>query len=438
MTKIKNKYNNKARLNSKNPSANANGGELKSILQIDTLKEQIQLENDTNMLILPANKKHKEKLKEKHVEPAKKKLSKKQRKNYERILEKKDKNSKRGQLLENLSKLQVKQDELNLYSSVRDIGKREKRKLFEVEPMIVEEEPSGNQENENDRKINTISGCNKKKHNVEMKDESTDNTDDYSTDDEINNEELDSALKAARENQKKETLAKSIAKIELERKLAEEKEREEERKANLIGLDRKSRYIHVERSNEIKEMRSKLPIITEEQLVMEKIFENQIVIICGETGSGKTTQTPQFLYEAGFAQDNLLIGVTEPRRVAAISMSKRVAYEMNLSEEIVSYQIRYEANVSTKTKIKFMTDGVLLKEIQHVSIKRWHGNVCFLDCLKNFGFFLKDFLLSRYSVIIIDEAHERSVYTDILIGLLSRIVPLRHKVNILILFLKDF
>jgi hypothetical protein len=91
MTKIKNKYNNKARLNSKNPSANENGGELKSILQIDTLKEQIQLENDTNM-ILPAIKKHKEKLKEKHVEPAKKKLSKKQRKNFERILEKKTKN----------------------------------------------------------------------------------------------------------------------------------------------------------------------------------------------------------------------------------------------------------------------------------------------------------------------------------------------------------
>ncbi|KAI5737319.1 hypothetical protein M8J76_012269 [Diaphorina citri] len=98
-----------------------------------------------------------------------------------------------------------------------------------------------------------------------------------------------------------------------------------------------------------------------------------------------------------------MIGVTEPRRVAAISMSKRVGEELNLSSEQVSYLIRFEGNVTPDTKIKFMTDGVLLKEIQ------------------------SDFLLTSYSVIILDEAHERSVYTDILIGLLSRIVPLRLK-----------
>ena len=88
-------------------------------------------------------------------------------------------------------------------------------------------------------------------------------------------------------------------------------------------------------------------------------------------------------------------------------MSKRVNDEMNFNEEdaIISYQIRYEGNYSPgNTKIKFMTDGVLLKEVQ------------------------MDFMLNNYSVIIIDEAHERSVYTDILIGLLSRIVPLRNKV----------
>jgi ATP-dependent RNA helicase DHX37/DHR1 len=105
-----------------------------------------------------------------------------------------------------------------------------------------------------------------------------------------------------------------------------------------------------------------------------------------------------------------MIGITEPRRVAAISMSKRVNDEMNFKEEdsIVSYQIRYDGNWNvTSTRIKFMTDGVLLKEVQ------------------------MDFMLSKYSSIIIDEAHERSVYTDILIGLLSRIVPLRAKVNIL-------
>ncbi|MEQ2177494.1 hypothetical protein GOODEAATRI_004122, partial [Goodea atripinnis] len=121
-----------------------------------------------------------------------------------------------------------------------------------------------------------------------------------------------------------------------------------------------------------QEARLKLPVLAEEQVIMEAVRENPFVVICGETGSGKTTQVPQFLYEAGYAT-------------------------------VVSYQIRYEGNVTGDTKIKFMTDGVLLKEIQ------------------------KDFLLQRYSVIIIDEAHERSVYTDILIGLLSRIVPLRNK-----------
>ncbi|KAJ7400760.1 putative ATP-dependent RNA helicase DHX37 [Pitangus sulphuratus] len=195
-------------------------------------------------------------------------------------------------------------------------------------------------------------------------------------------------------------------------------------------------FIPVDRSPEIQEARLKLPILAEEQVIMEAINENPIVIICGETGSGKTTQVPQFLYEAGYASghghiewafrksegnntdlqkslctSNLLkplsssgtIGITEPRRVAAVSMSQRVAKEMNLSHRVVSYQIRYEGNVTDETQIKFMTDGVLLKEIQ------------------------KDFLLSKYRVIIIDEAHERSMYTDILIGLLSRIVPLRQK-----------
>ncbi|MBI3231463.1 MAG: hypothetical protein HYZ51_00040 [Candidatus Doudnabacteria bacterium] len=108
-----------------------------------------------------------------------------------------------------------------------------------------------------------------------------------------------------------------------------------------------------------------------------------------------------------------MIGITEPRRVAAISMCHRVADEMNLANNnddamgasLVSYQIRYEGNQTSKTKIKFMTDGVLLKEVQ------------------------ADFMLSKYSAIIIDEAHERSVFTDILIGLLSRIVPLRNKVH---------
>lgn len=161
-------------------------------------------------------------------------------------------------------------------------------------------------------------------------------------------------------------------------------------------------FVLVDRLQEVVDSRSKLPIIGEEHTIVECIRYNDVVIVSGETGSGKTTQIPQFLYEAGYTLNGRMIGITEPRRVAAVSMSERVGYELNLPKQ-VSHQIRFQGTTSEETKIKFMTDGVLLRECK------------------------KDFLLSNYSVIIIDEAHERSVFSDILIGLLSRIVPLRRK-----------
>lgn len=163
-------------------------------------------------------------------------------------------------------------------------------------------------------------------------------------------------------------------------------------KVDLVKNERKPAvFVDVVRDPKIQEQRLKLPILGEEQLIMEVINSNSIVIISGETGSGKTTQLPQFLYEAGYALDKQ-IGITEPRRIAATSMSERVAQEMSLTSKEVSYLIRFQGNVTDDTKIKFMTDGVLLKEIQI------------------------DFLLNKYSVIILDEAHERSLYTDILVG----------------------
>ncbi|RDX56057.1 P-loop containing nucleoside triphosphate hydrolase protein [Lentinus brumalis] len=165
--------------------------------------------------------------------------------------------------------------------------------------------------------------------------------------------------------------------------------------------------VTVTRPPDVEEARLLLPIVSEEQPIMEAILLNSVVIICGETGSGKTTQVPQFLYEAGFGSpgsDNPgMIGVTQPRRVAAMSMASRVAHELSLTSTKVSYQIRYDATVSPATAIKFMTDGVLLRELAI------------------------DFLLKKYSVIIIDEAHERSMNTDILIGVLSRVVKLREE-----------
>ncbi|KAI8391758.1 P-loop containing nucleoside triphosphate hydrolase protein [Radiomyces spectabilis] len=168
-------------------------------------------------------------------------------------------------------------------------------------------------------------------------------------------------------------------------------------------------YVTVNRLPEVQEARLKLPVCGEEQVIMEAIRNNTVVIICGETGSGKTTQVPQFLYEAGWSHpdsDNPgLIGVTQPRRVATVSMAKRVAHELNLSEDEVSYQIRYDATVSDKTRIKFMTDGVLLRELS------------------------QDLLLTKYSTIIIDEAHERNLNTDILIGVVSRVLKLRAELS---------
>ncbi|OHT15188.1 putative ATP-dependent RNA helicase rha-2 [Tritrichomonas foetus] len=164
--------------------------------------------------------------------------------------------------------------------------------------------------------------------------------------------------------------------------------------------------VQLNRPEGVAEIREKLPIIGEEQNIVETIHENDVVIVCGETGSGKTTQIPQFLYEAGYGtlRTHGRIAVTEPRRVAAINMSKRVAYEMGLPfGQKVGYHIRNNKFYTESTVIKFCTDGVLLREAE------------------------EDLLLSKYSVIIIDEAHERTVNTDVLIGLLSRIVVLRRK-----------
>ncbi|UNI18764.1 RNA helicase [Purpureocillium takamizusanense] len=172
-----------------------------------------------------------------------------------------------------------------------------------------------------------------------------------------------------------------------------------------IRTDRKAYSVTVTRTPDIQEARLQLPVVSEEQRLMEAIHNNDIVVICGATGSGKTTQVPQFLYEAGYGSPDSptpgLIGITQPRRVAAVSMAKRVAEELGDHGKSVAYQIRFEGSVDANTAIKFMTDGVLLREVA------------------------QDIALRKYSAIIIDEAHERSVNTDILIGMLSRVIKLR-------------
>ncbi|PWW78131.1 P-loop containing nucleoside triphosphate hydrolase protein [Tuber magnatum] len=171
---------------------------------------------------------------------------------------------------------------------------------------------------------------------------------------------------------------------------------------------KKASFVAVERPIEMQTARLALPVVAEEQHIMEAINANDCVVICGETGSGKTTQVPQFLYEAGYGSPNTstpgLIGVTQPRRVAAVSMASRVGEELGHGgKEKVSYQIRFEGTAGPNTAIKFMTDGILLRELS------------------------EDFLLRKYSAVIIDEAHERSINTDILIGVMSRVLKLRRE-----------
>lgn len=173
------------------------------------------------------------------------------------------------------------------------------------------------------------------------------------------------------------------------------------------NITRKAFSVSVQRTSEIQTVRLQLPVVAEEQKIMEAVHNSNLVVIYGATGSGKTTQVPQFLFEAGYGSPNSptpgMIGVTQPRRVAAVSMAKRVGDEMGDHGKKVAYQIRFEGTVGAQTAIKFMTDGVLLREVA------------------------QDIALRKYSAIIIDEAHERSVNTDILIGMLSRVVKLREE-----------
>ncbi|TGO69590.1 hypothetical protein BOTNAR_0009g00370 [Botryotinia narcissicola] len=173
------------------------------------------------------------------------------------------------------------------------------------------------------------------------------------------------------------------------------------------NLSRKAFSVSIERPSSIQDVRLKLPVVAEEQKIMEAIHNNNLVVVYGATGSGKTTQVPQFLYEAGYGTKDSpnpgMIGVTQPRRVAAVSMAKRVGDELADHGKRVAYQIRFEGTVSSETAVKFMTDGVLLREVA------------------------QDIALRKYSAIVIDEAHERSVNTDILIGMLSRVVKLREE-----------
>ncbi|KAB8339157.1 hypothetical protein FH972_022093 [Carpinus fangiana] len=154
---------------------------------------------------------------------------------------------------------------------------------------------------------------------------------------------------------------------------------------------------------------SLLPIAKYRDKLLYTIETFPVTVLIGQTGSGKTTQLPQYLEQAGWCDGGKVVAVTQPRRVAATSVATRVAEEVrcDIGQE-VGYSIRFEDLTSEKTRIKFLTDGLLLREA------------------------LVDPLLSRYSVIMVDEAHERSLSTDILLGVLKKIRKKRPELRIVV------
>ena len=153
---------------------------------------------------------------------------------------------------------------------------------------------------------------------------------------------------------------------------------------------------------------SPLPVLAHASEIAEAVRGNQVVVVCGETGSGKTTQIPQICLKAGRAARGRLFACTQPRRIAAVAVAERVAAEMGEGRELVGWQHRFGSRLSPKNRLKFMTDGILLAELR------------------------SDPLLRAYDTVMVDEAHERSLNVDFLLGCLKRILPRRPELRVIV------
>ncbi len=151
-----------------------------------------------------------------------------------------------------------------------------------------------------------------------------------------------------------------------------------------------------------------LPVYREKERILDALAHHPVVVVESPTGSGKTTQLPLILHEAGYAKQGV-IGVTQPRRIAAVGVSEYIARQLNVSiPSLVGYKMRFEDRTTLETRIKIMTDGTLLQEIK------------------------TDPLLSHYSVILVDEAHERSLNIDFILGLLKNILKVRPEFRVIV------
>eukprot|EP00899_Mesostigma_viride_P003739 jgi/Mesvir1/13366/Mv05851-RA.1 len=169
-----------------------------------------------------------------------------------------------------------------------------------------------------------------------------------------------------------------------------------------------------QRFKDILAKRQTLPVWQQKDEFLDMLSKNQIIVLVGETGSGKTTQIPQLVVDAGYCRDasgnKKMVACTQPRRVAAMSVARRVAEEMdvNLGDE-VGYNIRFEDMSGPRTLLKYMTDGMLLREA------------------------MTDPLMERYSCVILDEAHERTLSTDVLFGVIKEITRQRPNLKLIVM-----
>ncbi|KAG3110471.1 ATP-dependent RNA helicase [Phytophthora idaei] len=162
-------------------------------------------------------------------------------------------------------------------------------------------------------------------------------------------------------------------------------------------------------ASELQRTRQRLPIYAHRSKIIEAVNGNQVVILVGETGSGKTTQIPQYIWESDRAHAR--VAITQPRRVAAITVAQRVCEEANRGPlgDAVGYCVRFDDTTSKNTRLKFMTDGMLVREA------------------------LLSPTLERYSVVVLDEAHERTLQTDILFGIVKRAMRKRTDLKVVVM-----
>ncbi len=151
-----------------------------------------------------------------------------------------------------------------------------------------------------------------------------------------------------------------------------------------------------------------LPVYAQKQRILDTLKDNQVIVVQSPTGSGKTTQLPVILYEAGYAEGGV-IAVTQPRRIAALSVSEFISKQLHTRYPgLVGYKMRFEDKTDETTRIKIMTDGILLQEMK---LDPW---------------------MKKYSVIIVDEAHERSLNIDFVLGLLKRVLQARSDFKVIV------